>query len=81
MSEADEKQSDEHQDMLQKAASQLGEHFESVIIIATNTYNGEDFVRHKASSGSIYTNYGVTKEWVLAYEEKIKAFEHRDDEE
>jgi hypothetical protein len=81
VSDADEKQSDEHQEMLQKAASQLGEHFESVIIIATNTYNGDEFVRHKASAGSIYANYGAVREWMMAYEEKIKAHEHKDDEE
>jgi hypothetical protein len=80
MSNEDEKQSDELQEMLQKAATQLGEHFESVIVIATKTYNGDDFVRHKASSGSIYANYGAAKEWVISYEEKIKAHEHNKDD-
>lgn len=80
MSEDDEKRSDALQEMLQKSANDLGEHFESVIIIATNSYD-ENYVRHKASSGSIYANYGAAREWVISYEEKVKANEYLDDEE
>lgn len=76
----DEKRSDDLQEMLQKEVDRIGEHFDSIIIIATNTY-GDEFVRHKASSGSIYANYGAAREWLLAYEEKIKAQQHNDDDE
>lgn len=79
MSPEDNKRSDDLQEMLQREADRIGEHFESVIIIATNIY-GDDAVRHKASSGSIYANYGATKEWVISYEEKIRAKEHDKDE-
>jgi hypothetical protein len=80
MSPEDEKRSDDLQEMLQREADRIGEHFDSVIIIATNNY-GEDSVRHKASSGSIFTNYGATKEWVITYEEKIRAREHKSEDE
>jgi epoxyqueuosine reductase QueG len=80
MSNEDEKRSDELQEMLQNEVNKIGEHFDSVIVIATNSY-GDDYVRHKASSGSIYTNYGAAKEWVIAYEEKIKTSVRKEDEE
>jgi hypothetical protein len=81
VSPEDERHSDELTEMLDKSAKQLGEHFDSVIIIATNSYNGDDFVRYKAASGSVFANYGATREWLLAYEERIKVKEHKPDDE
>jgi hypothetical protein len=80
MSSEDEKESDRLQEMLEKDVARIGEHFDSVIIIATKNYNGEDFVRHKAACGSVYANYGAAREWVLSYEARVSANAQRKDD-
>jgi hypothetical protein len=72
MSPEDDKVADELHAMMKTASAQLGEHCDSVIIIATKTFNGDDFVKLKASSGSIFTNYGAVKEWLIRYEEQLR---------
>lgn len=68
MSDNDIKECDANHALLKVTAAQLGEHFDSVIIIATKTYNGDESVRHKASSGNLHACYGAIKEWIIKTE-------------
>lgn len=81
MTNGDDKDADDLQELLKKNAQQLGEHFESVVIIATKTYSGDDHVRFKASSGNHYANVGSVREWLVFQEEKVRIQARSDCEE
>lgn len=70
MTEEQEKDADRIQELLQTSAAQLGEHFDSVQIIATKQYSESDeHVRFSSRSGPFYSCYGSVKEWIICKEE------------
>lgn len=62
----------ERQKLLVKAATQLGEHFTSVMILASRPEDGVDngTTRFEASSGSFYERFGMARAWVIRQEEE-----------
>lgn len=64
------------QELLDKAAEALGEHFCSVQIIATtnNTTGTNTCAAMQASAGSLYERIGATREWVLVQDEYAKSY-------
>ncbi|HYE29921.1 MAG TPA: hypothetical protein VEH27_00705 [Methylomirabilota bacterium] len=71
MSPEDEKESDDLHDKLKLAAATLGEHFDSVQIIATKHYGAtEEYMRFCASSGNLYANLGAVKEWIISQDQR-----------
>lgn len=62
---SDEEKSDALTAMLERHAAQLGEHFSSVQIIATeHTHDGTR--RHAAGNGDYYARMGAAKSWLDA---------------
>jgi hypothetical protein len=71
MTEEDEKDSDMLVALIQAQADRLGEHFDSVQIIATKIYSGnDDYVRFNAGNGNYYARLGSTDEWVRVQKQK-----------
>lgn len=67
MTDHQEKENDGHQDMLADAAARLGEHFESVLILATTTVVADgtrNGVIFQASSGSTFACDGAAQSYV-----------------
>lgn len=63
----DEQENDELQEMIGDAAARLGEHFESVLILATRTAvneKGRNGVIFSASSGSVFACDGAAASYV-----------------
>lgn len=61
------------EEQLNLVASQLGEHFDSVQIIASKQYGESDeYVRFSAGSGNYYARLGSTKEYIIAKDEELK---------
>lgn len=63
----DEEENDRLQEKLEKAAESLGEHFESLLIIATNS-GGNGASRHgiiyQASSGSVFASTAAAQSYL-----------------
>jgi len=61
------------QALLDKHASELGEHFESVQIIVT-THEGSEGISGMASSGagSFHARLGAVREWSIAQDQYVR---------
>lgn len=61
----------ERQKLLVKAATQLGEHFSAVQILASRSEDGAQSgtTRFEASSGSFYERFGSVRAWLLRQDE------------
>lgn len=64
MTDAEDKDADSLELMLQSAVDKLGEHFDSVQIIATKEYQKGDYVRFNSGSGPYYSRIGSVREFV-----------------
>jgi hypothetical protein len=67
MTDKQERENDEDQALLEEAAKNLGEHFESVLILATNTIGVDgqrQGVQFQASSGSAFACDGSAQAYV-----------------
>lgn len=71
MTTGEEQESKQLKEMVAKACLTLGDHFDSVVIIATKQY-GDDYVRYTSTNGSSYATYGAVKEYALMRDEQYK---------
>ena len=57
---------------LERHVSQLGEHFDSVRIIATTHKDGIT-MSHSFGAGNFAAQMGAVKEWIIARDEEVRA--------
>ena len=67
--------SDELAELISRHAAELGEHFDSVQIIATiqNSDESEVDTSMSSGSGSLYARLAATREWVITQDEYVRA--------
>jgi len=56
---------------LERHVSQLGEHFDTVRIIATTHKDGQT-VNHSFGAGNYYAQYGAVLEWIERRQEELR---------
>lgn len=84
MTDQEEHENDALQEKLEAAAEQLGEHFESLIIIATTSVGEgrkKSGVMFNAQSGSTFANQGAVRCWLIKREafDEAAGFEEYED--
>lgn len=73
MTPTEEKEFDDLNDLAKKHANELGEHFDSVVIICTKQFGySKKHGRVTACSGSDYASMAAAREWCLCNDESAR---------
>lgn len=72
MTTEDEQDADNLSKIINIAAARIGEHCDSVRIIVTKQYNGDDILRMSAGSGNYYAQLASVEAWVNIQKELIR---------
>lgn len=81
MTEENEKDADALHEMVKVTADKLGEHFDSVIVIATKDYNySGNYVRFSSNSGSYHASLGAVHEYLACQDERARIIQRKKDQ-